>query len=83
MRLSRAVRVPTPDSRPSADEFVDLAIVPLMDGPLLVSALEATGLEIRHHEAFSLGLHTTASVRILVRQGDLDEANALLRELLG
>lgn len=63
---------PTPDrSTP-----VEIAEVPLADGPMLVSALQAAGFEAVGVESFDLVTKVRSRMRILVRRADAAAAQA-------
>ena len=67
-------------------EPVEVAIVPLPEGPLMVSALQATGIRAVGFEASSGragAIRTWNRMRILVPRGAADAATALLEELRG
>lgn len=69
---------------PSADdpdEFVELTVVPLMQGPLVMSALDAAGVPARGSETFNVATSTTANYRVLVPRGRRADAEAVLADV--
>jgi hypothetical protein len=59
------------------DAQVELATVPLSDGPRLVAELEAHGIDAVGIEAFSIVTDTRSLMRITVRHADLAAARAI------
>jgi hypothetical protein len=69
------------DDSADPDEFVELVIVPLAQGPMLVNALGDQ--RIRAISTDSVGHGTgLARARIMVARKDLDRADRLVKELL-
>ena len=68
-------RGPAPEVDP--DAHVEVATVPLFDGPRLVAELEAHGIEAVGIESFSIVTDTRSLMRITVRQSDLVAAHAI------
>ena len=68
-------RGPAPEVDPDAQ--VEVAMVPLFDGPRLVSELEAHGIHAIGVESFSIVTDTRSLMRITVRQDDLAAARAI------
>lgn len=68
-------RGPAPEVDPDAP--VEVATVPLFDGPRLVAELEAHGIDAVGIESFSLVTDTRSLMRITVRQADLTAARAI------
>jgi hypothetical protein len=62
-------------------ELVEVRVVPLANGPLLVSALREHGIEATSQETLNLGTRSTTDARIMVARGNFAEADAVLREL--
>jgi len=64
-----------PDVDPDAQ--VEVATVPLFDGPRLVAELEAHGIDAVGIESFSVVTDTRSLMRITVRHADLAAAHAI------
>lgn len=60
------------------DEFVEVQIVPLHQGPLVMTALQAEGIEARSIDHFNVALRTISQVQVLVRRRDASRANTLI-----
>jgi hypothetical protein len=78
-RLLDRGEVPQPDG----DTIVEVADVPLWQGPLLLSGLKEDGIEATGIEAFDIVTKTRSRYRILVRHVDavaaVDSVNRLQR----
>lgn len=61
-----------------AEALVEAACVPLAQGPILVAALEAEGIEVASFESFDVVTDTRSSMRIMVRRRDLEASNRIL-----
>lgn len=68
-------RGPAPEVDPEAQ--VELATVPLFDGPRLVAELEAHGIHAVGIEAFSIVTDTRSLMKVMVRQADLAAAHSI------
>jgi len=60
---------------------VEVADVPLVDGPRMVSALQAAGIDATGIESFDLATNTRVRMRIMVQRSELDAARALVDEV--
>ncbi len=68
-------RGPAPEVDPDAQ--VEVATVPLFDGPRLVCELEAQGIRASGVESFSIVTDTRSLMRITVRRDDVVAARAI------
>lgn len=68
-----------PELDPSSP--VEVADVPLVEGPRMVSALQAAGIDAKGIESFDLVTKTRARMRIMVRRSELDAARSLVDEV--
>ncbi len=64
-----------PEVDPNAP--VEVATVPLYEGPLLVAELEAHGIDAVGIESFSIVTETRSLMRVTVRHRDLAAARAI------
>jgi hypothetical protein len=69
-------RGPVPDVDPEAQ--VEVATVPLFDGPRLVAELAAGGIDAVAIESFDVVTSTRSLMRITVRQADLSAARDIV-----
>lgn len=60
---------------------VEIAVVPLVQGPLLVSALCEEGFSAYLVEAFNVRSDVRSEARIFVKRGEAEAATALLDRL--
>ena len=61
-----------------ADELVEVALVPLYDGPLLIARLDEAGVEASGIESFDVVTNVRNRMRIMVRRRDAETATRLL-----
>jgi hypothetical protein len=65
-----------PDLDP--DELVEVALVPLHDGPLLIARLDEAGVAASGIESFDVATSVRSRMRIMVRRRDAEAATRLL-----
>jgi hypothetical protein len=63
------------------DDFVELEVVPLYDGPLAVHALRSEGIEPVCTEQFSVVTKTISQLRIMVPRKSVSRATEILHRL--
>jgi hypothetical protein len=71
-----------PDDSADSDALIEVATVPLANGPLLVSALEARGLHATGCETFSVVTRTLSDYRIVVPSHEGPRAQAVVDRFL-
>ena len=65
---------------PSTDAgaMIEIADVPLAQGPMLVHALETSGIVASGIESYDVATGVRSRMRIMVRQGDKEHAKAIV-----
>ncbi|MEY2454770.1 MAG: hypothetical protein QOD92_4344 [Acidimicrobiaceae bacterium] len=67
------------DADPEAT--IEIADVPLSQGPLLVQALETNGIAASGVESYDLATGVRTRMRIMIRQGAAQEARAIVDDV--
>jgi hypothetical protein len=62
------------------DEQVELVTVPLFEGPIVVSELQASGIEAYAIDSMNVLTKLASNARIMVRRGDVEVARAVLAD---
>jgi hypothetical protein len=76
-RILRFLHAGTPvDHDP--DALVEVADVPLTQGPMLLSRLESEGIDATGIESFDIVTNTRSRMRIMVRHADLARAHDIV-----
>jgi hypothetical protein len=65
-----------PDRDP--DELVEVALVPLHEGPLLIARLDEAGVAASGIESYDVATSVRNRMRIMVRRRDVETASRLL-----
>jgi hypothetical protein len=63
------------------DEIVEVADVPLHNGPIIVASLTESGIEATGVESYDIRSSVTTRMRIMVRRSDVAAASALIDKL--
>jgi hypothetical protein len=64
-----------------AEAMIEIADVPLAQGPMLVHALETSGIAASGIESFDVATGIRSRMRIMVRQGDKEMARAVVDQV--
>ena len=68
--------------KPDPNELVELVVLKLPRGPLVLSALQAAGIDAVGDEAFDVVTNMTTNFRIRVPRSQVTAANAILDDAL-